>query len=486
MAIKKRFTIFSRLILSYFIIILVMGGVNAYTVVKLHQLNDEAIKIFNVDERMIDLKQKLADSILTQLGYEKKYAITKDPVFQSQFKSAEKDFDTYLGQAMPMADTPEKKDALSRVKSLHEQYEALIREEIEPTGTSHFSSFGMGYEKERERVVEQILEALKALESHSAADIYARMKLLQDAAGSALKLAVLMFAVAVALILGISFVSTRSITNPIRMLMEKTKEVSRGVFEGNLSISSPPEISQLAQAVNVMCDKLQKVDKMKSEFFAAVSHELRTPLTSIKQGMSLLGEGVGGPIPDKQERLFAIISEETNRLIDIVNRLLELSKMEAGMMSYDFRHETLPPLVQKVVVEMSPLVEAKKIKLQLTIEQEIPPLKLDRERMLQALRNLVGNAVKFTPEGGKIGISANHTDGSVMLSVQDTGPGIPKENLDAVFEKFRQLPIKNSEWVKGTGLGLAFVKYIITAHGGRVWAESEPGQGSTFIFVLPV
>jgi two-component system sensor histidine kinase GlrK len=141
--------------------------------------------------------------------------------------------------------------------------------------------------------------------------------------------------------------------------------------------------------------------------------------------------------------------------------------------------------VTKVLVEMGPLIEAKKIQIQADMDGTLPPVKLDSERMLQALRNLIGNAVKFTPEGGYVRISAHHNGGGMEFSVKDSGPGIPKENLEAIFEKFHQPPVKTSEWVKGTGLGLAFVRHIITAHGGKVWAESELGQGSTFTFVLP-
>jgi two-component system, NtrC family, sensor histidine kinase GlrK len=224
---------------------------------------------------------------------------------------------------------------------------------------------------------------------------------------------------------------------------------------------------------------------MKSDFFSTMSHELRTPLTSIKEGIGLLQDGVGGSISDKQKRLLSILSEESYRLIGLVNSLLDLSKMEEGMMTYHFQEEYLSPLVRRVITEMMPLIEAKKIQLQTETGGALPVLKLDPERILQVLRNLIGNAVKFTPEGGQIGISACLGNEGVEFSVKDTGPGIPKENLKAIFEKFNQLPVKASEWMKGTGLGLAIVKHIVTAHGGRVWAESDPGQGSTFIFVLP-
>jgi two-component system sensor histidine kinase GlrK len=235
-----------------------------------------------------------------------------------------------------------------------------------------------------------------------------------------------------------------------------------------------------------MCEKLKKVDTMKSDFFSAMSHELRTPLTSIKQGIVLLRQGFDGEMPDKQKKLLTILSQETHRLIEMVNSLLDLSKMEAGMMAYHFHQEKLPPLIQRVIMEMTPLMEAKKINPRIVISKEIPPLNLDRERILQALRNLIGNAVKYTPEGGQVVISAFCRDHEVECVFKDTGPGIPKENLKEIFEKFHQLPVKTSEWAKGTGLGLAFVKRIIIAHGGKVWAESAPGQGSTFTFVLPL
>jgi two-component system sensor histidine kinase GlrK len=116
---------------------------------------------------------------------------------------------------------------------------------------------------------------------------------------------------------------------------------------------------------------------------------------------------------------------------------------------------------------------------------ELPLVKMDGERILQALRNLIGNAVKFTQKGGQVTVSIRLANSEIEVSVADTGPGIPKENLALIFEKFHQVPLKDSGKMKGTGLGLAIVKHIITAHGGRVWAESQLGQGSTFIFLLP-
>ncbi len=479
-----RLTIFSRLTLGFLAIVLIMGAVTAYTVLKLYRLNSATASIFNTDGRLLDIKKSLTDSIISQLEYEKKYVITKDHVFYNQFLSARNKFDNYLIEAVSISEALPKNDSLKRVKAYYDQYQSIVQEEFASFGADQLHPIHQSGEN-KEKLVSNILEELKALETSYRQDMYAHMNTIRNDAGYASRLAAIMLIVAIFLVIVTAFFSTRSITKPLLALVEKTKEISEGVFEGNLDVSSPPEVLELTKAVNTMCEKLKKVDIMKSDFFSDMSHELRTPLTSIKQGITLLQEGLGGEMPDKQKRLLTILSQETNRLIEMVNSLLDLSKMEAGMMAYSFHQENLAPLIQMVTTEMTPIMEAKKIQTWAEISEEIPPLKLDRERILQALRNLIGNAAKYTPEGGKILISSYCRDYGVEFSVKDSGPGIPKENLKNIFNKFHQFPIKPSEQGSGTGLGLAFVQHIVTAHGGKVWAESVPGHGSTFTFVLP-
>ena len=415
-----------------------MGAVNAYTVLNLYRLNDETSSIFNTDGRLLDIKKNLSDSILSQLEYEKKYTITKDIVFYNQFLNAKKTFDRYFAEAVSISDTLSKNDSLKKVKAYYDQYQSIVREEFDSLGANQPGSITQRNEG-KEKIINNLLEELKALEASYRQDMYSRMNTIRDDAAYASRLAAMMLVIALFLVIGTSFLSTRSITKPLKVLVEKTKEISEGVFEGNLDISSPPEILGLSKAVNIMCDKLKRVDTMKSDFFSAMSHELRTPLTSIKQGIVLLQQGFEGEMSEKQKKLLTILSQETRRLIEMVNSLLDLSKMEAGMMAYHFHQEKLPPLIQRVILEMTPLMEAKKIRPRIVISQELPPLNLDRERILQALRNLVGNAVKYTPEGGQIAISASCRDREVECVFKDTGPGIPKENLNEIFEKFHQL-----------------------------------------------
>ena len=204
-----------------------------------------------------------------------------------------------------------------------------------------------------------------------------------------------------------------------------------------------------------MCSRLREVDKMKSDFFALMSHELRTPLTSIKEGTNLFLEGRAGQVTADQKKLLTIIAEESNRLITLAGSVLELSRLEAGTVSYHFSPEDLAPLIQTVLRETAPLAESKKIRIDCNIG-ELPRLLLDSERMLQAVRNIIGNALKFTPPAGRISISARWINDCVIVSISDTGPGIPREYATAIFEKFHQVP--GAGRLNGTGLGLAIVK----------------------------
>jgi signal transduction histidine kinase len=160
------------------------------------------------------------------------------------------------------------------------------------------------------------------------------------------------------------------------------------------------------------------------------------------------------------------------------------------MIALNFETTDVRSVIDKADSGMEPLAMAKNLTINIDIASDLPHVKMDREKIIRALGNLIGNAVKFTPAGGHIKISAQPSENGVRISVADTGPGIPKEDLDAIFDKFQQVAMTSYNKIKGTGLGLAIVKHIINAHGGRVWAESktgsETGNGSIFIFVLPV
>jgi len=270
-------------------------------------------------------------------------------------------------------------------------------------------------------------------------------------------------------------------------LRERTKDIASGKFGEALEISSPPEIRELADAFNVMSDRLKELDQIKVDYISHLSHELRTPLTVIKEASLMLQQGVFAKSPEKQEELFNVVQEECERLISSVNRILDFSRMEAGDMYFSFQQAKIYPVIEKSIAKFSPLIHHKKMNIIRDIPPDIPDLRMDVERIEEVLENLLSNAWKYTPQGGTITLSAVHNreKGELEISVADTGMGIPEDGLRQVFEKFKRVDDRRGS-IRGTGLGLAIVRHIINTHGGRIWVVSKLGEGSTFTFSLPL
>lgn len=471
--------IFSRLTAGYLALLFLLAASSMYAIIRLHQFGAGSLQNLVTDMKIFDYEKKVVDSILSQRRYEQKYILTKDAALYRQFLTEKESFHRHLALMDQIANTPLKQEALRKIRAHYQHYEHLVESEVGHLKEDRPYS-GNWYKEEKTRASEAVLEQLENLEDYTYADTAAGMEYASQAGTSVWRVAIYSFLITFLFAIVLSFLITRSITNPLMSLVKRTREISTGVFRGDLNISSPPEVSELAHAFNAMCNKLQAAERTKSDFFSMISHELRTPLTTVKEGTNLLLEHVGGPISEKQETLLSIMSSETNRLIDLVNLILDLSKIEAGMMTYSFEEGSIVSLVEQATMEITPYVAAKKIELKKLTDGTPPPCRIDSERILIVLRNLIGNAVKFTPEGGRITISTRHLSGEIAVSVSDTGAGIPLETLPTVFDKF-----KGENQKQGTGLGLAIVKHTITAHGGRVWAESKPGEGSTFTFTLP-
>lgn len=476
-------TLFSRLFLGYLGIFILIIAVSVYAVIELRRFNSITRSVLDSDNRVLDYQQKLKDSLLSEIRYERRFIITRDDALYDQFLLFKSDFDLYLEEAMALADA-RASGFLIQVKDHHQRYQDLVDQEVKYMRAGRSYPYDR-YRQGKEKVAELIIAELEKMRTYSQQNTYGKIQKLAEAGNNARRVTMLITGASLIFVIVLSLFITRSITHPISILKMKTREIAKGHFESDVNLSSPPEIAELAGAFNSMSRKLKDLDRMKSDFFSSMSHELRTPLTSIKEGAGLLLEGVGGALTEKQRKLLTILAEESERLIGLVNSLLDLSKMEAGMMVYNFEPTSLAPLVNRAMMEIGPLAEARKIRLESKIAEELPVIKVDSEKVLQALRNLIGNAVKFTPDGGQVTISARQRDRAVEVSVADTGPGIPAENLATIFDKFQQAASAGSYRIKGTGLGLAIVKHIITSHGGKVWAESQAGQGSTFIFVLP-
>ncbi len=251
---------------------------------------------------------------------------------------------------------------------------------------------------------------------------------------------------------------------------------------------------------------LKKLDRLKSDLVSNVSHELRTPLISIKNAIEIVLVGKAGPVTDDQDRFLRLADRNLDRLSNLINDLLDLAKIESGKMSYDYTHVDLETTFQSAVASIQPLADKKSITMTTEIPADLPPLHADEAKIEQIMINLLGNAIKFSDNGGEVSISASAipagevqdkagslqgdelapADSWIKVTVGDRGRGIAEEDLAHIFEKFapiRRQPVSTEE---GSGLGLSIARYLVEGHWGRIWAESKLGEGSRFHFAIPL
>ncbi|HWQ32452.1 MAG TPA: HAMP domain-containing sensor histidine kinase [Blastocatellia bacterium] len=253
---------------------------------------------------------------------------------------------------------------------------------------------------------------------------------------------------------------------------------------------SNQEVFRMNEALMLANSRLSELDHLKDAFLSMITHELRTPLTVISGVAETLEAEVYGALSEEQKDRVRQIYDQAARLRQIVNDLLDLSKMEAGMMT--LRREPLDPrsLVEAVVYNLAPLAEAAGVELHNQVSRTLPEVDCDGQRIEQVLTNLISNAIKFTPPAGRVTISARvsaaeSTPQEVVFCVTDTGVGIAPEVRELIFNKFVQVHPSRDDRTRGTGLGLAIVKHLVELHGGQVCVESEQGRGSSFYFSLP-
>jgi signal transduction histidine kinase len=231
--------------------------------------------------------------------------------------------------------------------------------------------------------------------------------------------------------------------------------------------------------------QLELASKYKSHFLASMSHELRTPMNAVLGYTRMLLMNVYGELPEKVRDVHGRIDKSGRHLLGLINDVLDFSKIEAGQLTLAINPYSIKDVIQAVVAGTQPLATEKNLPLKVTVPAELPPVLGDERRISQVLMNLVGNAIKFT-DTGEIRIDAAAVNGGLMVSVSDTGPGIPETDREKIFEEFRQAESSATQRKGGTGLGLAIARRIVELHGGKIWVESEVGKGSTFTFTVPL
>ncbi len=244
--------------------------------------------------------------------------------------------------------------------------------------------------------------------------------------------------------------------------------------------------ARLFREIEDKSGQLEAANRHKSEFLANMSHELRTPLNAIIGFSEVLLERMFGELNEKQNEYVDDVLSSGRHLLSLINDILDLSKVEAGRMDLELAQFDLPLAVENTITLVREGASRHGISLHREVDKRLGDFVGDERKIKQILLNLLSNAVKFTPEGGRVEVKAVLADGSVEISVSDTGIGIAPEDQEKIFEEFRQVGTDYAQKREGTGLGLTLTKKFVEIHGGKIWVESEQGKGSTFKFTLPI
>lgn len=285
-----------------------------------------------------------------------------------------------------------------------------------------------------------------------------------------------------------SLLISRQVVAPVRRMMLASQRIAEGHYEervqvtGDLDQGDQDELGQLALSFNRMASRLEQVEGMRRQLVGDVTHELRTPLTTIKGSMEGLMDGI---LPANEET-YQQIYLEADRLQRLVDDLQELSRVEAKAYELRLKTASVINLIGTAVARLKRQYEEKGVLIEQEIPENIPPVQVDEDRIIQVLINLLGNALQYTPSGGKVSIAVLDNDHKVQISIRDTGIGIASEHLPHLFTRFYRADKSRSRAGGGSGIGLTIAKHLVEAHGGRIWVTS-PGinKGSSFVFTLP-
>jgi signal transduction histidine kinase len=283
----------------------------------------------------------------------------------------------------------------------------------------------------------------------------------------------------IAVLLGI--VVARSLTSPLRELTAATRAMSAGDLDQHIPVRSQDELGELARSFNQLSDDLLTARELRRQMTADIAHELRTPLSLILGHAEGLVDGVLPPSEETHE----IIHDEARRLNRLIDDLRTLALSDAGELTLE--REAMPPraLLERAAAAHGADAESQDVALTVDVEDDLPLAQADPDRIAQVLHNLLSNALRYTPAEGSIVLSAGMSDEGISFAVRDTGPGIPEEELERIFDRFYRGDKARQRHEGGAGLGLAIAKSLVERHGGRMWAESEVGRGTTFHFTLP-
>ena len=470
----------SKIFLGFSLVIVILATVGVLGLRAVGRLVSVNREISSEALPALRLTSGVRDTLLTMARLEARLHVLRDPRYATLWRESAAHARADLAQLADLLHTASESARLATARAAFESYHAAALAEHTRllAGRTEAASVDESLARRLGEQVETELEALHQATYARVLRAQAEVARLERRTWNGVIVAL---ATAVVLALLATAVIALRITRSLRRLSAATAAVAAGSFREPIRVGGRDEVGVLARSFNAMADRLRQHDELKEEFFATLSHELRSPITSVREAAHLLADGIPGPLTSKQARLVDIVRRSTDRLLRLVNQILDASRLRAGVLPLERVPLDLDWLVDRAMEELRPQADEARV----TLARERVGTRFtvlgDEDRLVQVVVNLLANAVRFTPVGGRVTVRLVDAGPECEIQVEDTGVGIPNAELPHIFESYRQAhPGKG-----GTGLGLAIVRGLVLAHGGRVTVESQEGKGSRFTVLLP-
>ena len=490
----------TRIIFGYGLFIVILLGMAIYQVISINgmQAINETLRESNFQNALTCL-QALRDRDLIE-EYTRKSLALADPDYLSQLKDFQRDYETRLRQLRSSAISADERAEIGRLERFWNSFVINLRQ-LQQNLPGEGLALPQNLQDDLDRLRAQTLSVYQSGLRSMSAEVEKSRKTSETAA--LIMGCTVFFALTISII--VSFFIYRSISIPLNHLTEGTRAIAEGKFYYRLDTSRKDEFSQLAKDFNTMTHRLNELDEMKKDFVSHVSHELKSPLVSMQEIIHLLLGGLPGSLTDKQKRLLELNLQSGQRLTAMISNLLDLSKIEAGVIEYEMKGQNLIPLVAQAIAEIEVQANEKGVEIKALLPDESLLVECDSGRIVQVIVNLVGNAVKFSPKKGVVQVDVETIDlipkeipelqrGVIvragngkkfgLVTITDSGAGILDADKEKIFEKFHQVRRENKMPGQGVGLGLAISRTIVKAHRGAIWVEDNPGGGSRFRLLL--
>jgi signal transduction histidine kinase len=471
-----------KLLIWFFAIVSIFYGTILVLYLNFQQVVLISERIVSKNYAITDHSKKMFESLLSMEENEKKYRLLNKDDYLTFFKDAQNAFD--LSLRMVLALETKGHTLSSNWRKVYDAYQAYAEPEKS-------SSDGQSPEPPKiwipEKVINEWIELISDARLENQIEVEEATRELNQRGRKSVHNALIGLGISSMVgLLGVVYLAY-SMIRPLKDLMRGIRSVAKDRYSEPVRIHSKDELGELAAAFNEMADRLRQEERLRSDFISMLSHEIRTPLTSIRESVNMVGEEVMGPITDRQRRFLEIAGSEIGRICDLLNHLMQASRLEPGALKLHPDRVDSFAIVASCIESLKPAAEVKQIEITSEVPPETPDVLGDAQYLQQVFLNLMGNAIKFSDSGSQVWVrvSSNSKQDELVFRIVDNGPGILEEDQVKLFSKYYRAPSVRDH-LDGVGLGLSITKNIVEAHNGTIWVESQVGHGTTFSFTLPL